>query len=157
MSGMFFLKAVRMFLLSFIICLVILISAGTCSAFSRKTEKEADNELTEELSFFLKDGKALYGDLGQIRAVSCDAIPVTVVLYPFLEYNASDISFQEELVSKKNVLRNIFKNWFADRKIHSLAAMQESGIKKSLLESLNKELSLGKVSALYFKEFKIVN
>lgn len=151
------LKKIQTFLFSLIAVLIIIIAAGSVFAFLRKPEKTNREKSEEEISIVIREGMVLYGDLGRLRAVSSDEIPVTVVVYPFLEYDSADIFFQEELVSKKSFLRNTFINWFGQKKAYTLLSMNESDIKKELLDAINKEFKLGKIKTVYFKEFKILN
>ncbi|WP_230974457.1 hypothetical protein [Treponema vincentii] len=88
-----------------IIMLIAAIVIGTVVAFVKKTKDRASVRQEEEAeagtAYIPPKEYALYGDLGQLRAVTADNPPITVVIKPFLEYKASDTAFQEELVTKK--------------------------------------------------------
>ena len=94
---------------SIIIVLIAAIVIGTVAAFVKKTRDRASGRQEEESdagsAYIPPKEYALYGDLGQLRAVTADNPPITVVLKPFLEYKASDTAFQEELVAKKEALK----------------------------------------------------
>lgn len=157
MNGKRVFSMIFIFFYILIVLLIVLIAAGTIVALTRRSEKVNVKESGEEFSFVIRGGKALYGDIGQLRAVSSDEPSSAIVVYPFLEYDSADASFQEELVAKKVVLRNVIIGWFAKKKVYTILSMTESEIKKALLDGINSELNLGKISGIYFKEFKVIN
>ena len=154
------------FLTLLVIALLLVILTGTVLAILRKGQAldEDDEKVAsgvqhnlERPLYVLREGKAIYGELGQLRALSSDELPATIVLHPYLEYDADDIPLQEELVKKKDLIRQLFLNWFASHTWLSVETLGESAIKKELLLIINNELLLGRVSSIYFAEFKVVH
>ncbi len=133
------------------------IATGTVIAFFRP-KIEADTHIQRESSpAFLRGGKAIYSELKQIRAISKDSISATIVLNPYLEYDSENIPLQEEIVKKKEIIKQIIMDWFAQRTWIQIEGKKEIEIKESLLEEINKVLTLGKISAIYFKEFRVIH
>ena len=145
---------------SIIIVLIAAIVIGTVVAFVKKTRDRASGRQEEEVdaggAYIPPKEYALYGDLGQLRAVTADNPPITVVIKPFLEYKASDTAFQEELVAKKEVLKKNILNWFSLESAYRLSSELPQDIKQALINRINKQLVLGTIHNIYFEEFVIL-
>ncbi|MGI5089065.1 flagellar basal body-associated FliL family protein [Treponema sp. OMZ 805] len=143
-----------------IIMLIAAIVIGTVVAFVKKTKDRASVRQEEEAeagtAYIPPKEYALYGDLGQLRAVTADNPPITVVIKPFLEYKASDTAFQEELVTKKEALKKSILDWFSLESAYRLSSELPQDIKQTLMERINKQLVLGKIHNIYFEEFVIL-
>ena len=150
-------KAIYNFLIYLVSFLVILIVTGTLIAFLRKDESSIRNETPVYSPYTLRDGKAIYSEFKQIRTVSLDKEPATIVLNPFLEYDITNIPLREELVQKKEILKNAITSWFLQRSWYSIETQKESDIKNALLTEINNNLKMGRVSAIYFEEFNVVH
>ena len=151
-------KAIYNFLIGLIILLVILIITGTLIAFLRLDNSSQKDVPTPVYSpHVLREGKAIYSELKQIRTISADKEPATIVLNPFLEYDADNIPLREEIVQKKEELKNIITSWFLQRSWYSIETQKESDIKNALLVEINNSLKMGRISAIYFEEFKVLH
>ena len=143
-----------------IIILIAAIVIGTVIAFVKKTKERASGRQEEEVdaggTYIPPKEYALYGDLGQLRAVTADNPPITVVIKPFLEYKASDTAFQEELVAKKEALKKNILDWFSLESAYRLSSELPQDIKQALMERINKQLILGQIHNIYFEEFVIL-
>ena len=143
-----------------IIVLIAAIIIGTVIAVVKKTKERASGRQDEESDagavYIPPKEYALYGDLGQLRAVTADNPPITVVIKPFLEYKASDTAFQEELVTKKEALKKSILDWFSLESAYRLSSELPQDIKQTLMERINKQLVLGKIHNIYFEEFVIL-
>ena len=143
-----------------IIILIAAIVIGTVIAFVKKTKERASGRqdaLSESgMTYIPPKEYALYGDLGQLRAVTADNPPITVILKPFLEYKASDTAFQEELVAKKEGLKKNILDWFSLESAYRLSSELPQDIKQALIERINKQLVLGSIHNIYFEEFVIL-
>lgn len=142
-------------LLSIILILLAIIFLGTGMGLLKRKNNKLSIEKKESLSS-IRDNKKLFTDLGRLRAITSDEEPCTVVIFPIFEYNAEDKQFEEELVQKKEKLRDIILLWFSQYKYHEIYAMSEIDIKKDLLENINSILNLSKIKKIYFKEFVIL-
>lgn len=145
---------------SIIIVLIAAIVIGTIVAFVKKIRDRASGRQEEEAdaggTYIPPKEYALYGDLGQLRAVTADNPPITVVIKPFLEYKASDTAFQEELVAKKEALKKNILDWFSLESAYRLSSELPQDIKRALMERINKQLVLGSIHNIYFEEFVIL-
>ena len=103
------------------------------------------------------DNFGVYKNLGEIR-VSTMADQETqttalIIVKPWFYYEEQDSTFQEELTSKRALFKDIFLQFFSNRTAAQLKAMGEGQVKTQLLESINKELVLDSISAIYFEEY----
>lgn len=99
-------KIICNFLLCLIAFLVILILSGTLIILLRSEESLSKSETYSYSPYTLREGKAIYSEFKQIRTISSDKEPATIVLNPFLEYDADNIPLREEIVQKKRSFKN---------------------------------------------------
>lgn len=142
------------FLIVVIFILITIIIIGTIVAILRKNDTKAT--LLENTEKNIYTGAELFTDLGRIRAVTGDKPPSSVVIFPVLEYSSKDTQFREELVQKKEKLRDMILDWFLHQKAIELYTKDELTIKNQLLNVVNSVLTLSSVKRLYFKEFIIL-
>lgn len=76
-----------------------------------------------------------------------------LVVTPWLSYNGGDSAFYEELVSKKRLFSSYITEYFSTKTKNALLSTGESEAKRDLLERFNGQLSLGKISAIYFDDY----
>lgn len=134
---------------------IIGISKGHRPAENLRTTDPSPKEITS-LNKKTSDKQAAFTDLGQIRAVTKTTESedgVAVVLTPWLTYPEGDTVFFEELSRKRLVIKGIFNNFFSSYSQNELLKMTEPVIKERLLEEINEQLTLGKISAVYFSEY----
>lgn len=102
-----------------------------------------------------------YTGLGTIRAVTRieegEDFGTAIVLTPWFSYLEDDSAFYEELSKKRILMIGIFTNYFSTKTYNQLQKISEEKIKADLLESINSQLSLGKISNLYFTDFIYLN
>jgi len=100
---------------------------------------------------------AAYTSLGQIRAVtkSPDAkTPGTIVVVaPWFAYPDGDETLVEELSDKSRHEKAIISEYFESYTVKQLHSMGEKKVKEDLLNLINAELALGKISAVYFDSY----
>ncbi|MGP1437743.1 MAG: hypothetical protein ACTTKH_01575 [Treponema sp.] len=150
-------KAIYNFLIYCIAFLVILIITGTLIAFLRKDNVPQSSPTPIYSPYTLREGKAIYSEFKQVRTISADKEPATIVLNPFLEYDADNIPLREEIVQKKEALKDVITSWFLQRSWYNIETQKESDIKNALLIEINNNLKMGHISAIYFEEFKVVH
>lgn len=150
-------RIVNRILIFIVFFLVLLISLGTLLAFFKPKTTVPIEKHDEYSAYTLRGDKAIYSDLKQLRIISKDEIPATIVISPHLEYDAKDIPLQEELVKKKEKLKECILQWFSKKTWLNIEGQKEEEIKKELLNEINKQLSLGHCSAIYFQEFKVLH
>ena len=76
-----------------------------------------------------------------------------IILEPWFSYDNTDPAFQEEVTTKKTNFKTIVLDFFANRTANQVKAMGEDLLKSQLLELANKELVLGKFSAVFFEVY----
>lgn len=146
--------------------IVFVIASGTIWAFAKTGHRPASrNLMASGISRFApaasgsgtSAGKlAEFGDIGLLRAATADKKIVTIVVQPYLSYPPSDVPFQEELVQKTRPIRAFMLNWFHSRTIKEIDKLGEANVKAALLEGVNAMLVLGKVSAVHFSEYIVI-
>ncbi|MCQ2572281.1 MAG: hypothetical protein MJ182_00110 [Treponema sp.] len=97
------------------------------------------------------DKIAAYSDLGQIRSSTKEN--TTIIITPWLSYPENDTVFFEEISRKRLIIKSIIKNYFTNYSQKELFEMTEPKIKNDLLEEINNQFTLGKISAVYFSEY----
>ena len=98
-----------------------------------------------------------YFELGTIR-VSCAAADSEesgsiMILSPWLAYPAGDTVFYEELSRKSGSIKGIFQAYFSARTKNQLLTETEERISQIIIEEINADLALGKVSDIYFTDY----
>lgn len=146
--------------------IVFVIASGTIWAFAKTGHRPASrNLMTSGASRSApaasgsgtSAGKlAEFGDIGLLRAATADKKIVTIVVQPYLSYPPSDVPFQEELVQKTRPIRAFILNWFHSKTIKEIDKLGEANVKAALLEGVNAMLVLGKVSAVHFSEYMVI-
>lgn len=103
------------------------------------------------------DGRAMFSDIGALRARTADREPATIVVEPAFPYDAADIAFREELVQKSRMMRAVILEWFASRSLSDIRELGEESVKAALIGELNGCLVLGKLDSVYFEEYMILD
>ena len=154
--------------LMIVIMLVTVITLATNSAHPGKNLRDADPEPTpheiENLNKKLDDKIAAYTGLGTIRCITApqaqfdpaseiEDMGTAVVITPWLAYPEGDTVFYEELSRKRILITGIFTNYFSTRTKNKLLTTPEEKIKKEIMEEINGQMSLGKISQIYFTDY----
>lgn len=150
-------------LLAIIILLVIVIVSGTLIVkLSPKKAAEARELIARGKAINLAEpadtSDIAYFELGTLRITTVNEdeenmLGVGMVLSPWLAYPAGDSVFYEELARKKNVLKAVFQQYFSERTKEEILSQSEESIISILLAEVNKKLSLGRVSDIYFTDY----
>lgn len=150
-------------LLIIIFILLVIILGGTIIGFVSKkaypgknlrqsdplpTEKEIEN-----LNKHSNSKIAAYTGLGRIRTVTNGENGTPIVITPWLSYPEGDTVFFEELSRKRLLIIGIFSNYFSSYTQNELLAKTEEKIKEDLLNQINEQLTLGKISNIYFTDY----
>lgn len=114
---------------------------------ARKTEETADVISVED---------AVFSSIGRIRSSTGDEAPKTVIVSIAFPYDKEDVPFLEEFVSKIMEFRSITDSYFQSFSAEDLKNKGETAIKQDLLSKYNAVLKLGKIPALYFNDFIIL-
>ena len=155
-------------LLAIIFFLIIVIIAGTLIV--KLSPKGKFSPAFQNPQALIQSGKArnlaepvdttdiAYYDLGNLRITTLNEdsenmLGIGMVLRPWLAYPAEDAVFYEEIVRKKGVLKAVFQHYFSEHTKEELLSQSEEKIISTLLKEINQNLSLGKISDIYFTDY----
>ena len=98
-----------------------------------------------------------YFELGTIRISTAQADSAEggtiMILSPWLAYPAGDTVLYEELSRKSGSIKGIFQAYFSARTKNQLLTETEERIVQIIIEEINADLALGKVSDIYFTDY----
>ena len=101
--------------------------------------------------------KVSYFELGTIRISCAEADSEEggslMVITPWLAYPAGDTVFYEELARKSGSIKGIFQAYFSSRTKNQLLTETEEKIVQIIIEEINSDLALGKISSIYFTDY----
>lgn len=156
-------------LISIIGTLILVILFGTIIGFASKKAIPGKNlrdddpaptaREIENLNKHSDSRIAAYTGLGSIRCITAPAeddeadIGTALVITPWLSYPEDDTVFYEELARKRLIISGIFTSYFSARTKNQLLSTTEDKIKQDLMEEINEQMSLGKISAIYFTDY----
>ena len=144
-----------------LIVLITVIGFATKKASFGKNLRDADPspEKIQAISKQNNTNLAAYTGLGTIRVLtSPDSniegdIGTVVVLTPWLSYPEGDTVFFEELSRKRLVILAVINSYFVEQTKNQLLSISEEKIKADLISKINDQLSLGKISGIYFTDY----
>ena len=157
-------------LFSIIGVLLLVIVFGTVIGLASKKAapgknlRNADPEPTareiENLNKHSDSPIAAYTGLGTIRCITLpdtdnnpDDTGTAVVITPWLSYPQDDTVFFEELARKRLIITGIFTSYFSSCTKVELLSRTEDKIKQDIMEQINDQMSLGKISGIYLTDY----
>jgi len=146
-------------LLSLAGVLAVFLITGTIYAFVRPVNAPPLFRLGEPQDAVMvpqaqNDDIRVFSGLSRLRIpLSNSSIMILSVAFP---YNASDISFTEELAAKTNDFRDIAAGYFSSLPADKLVMLDEQTAKTEILRSFNSNLRLGRIEALYFSDMLVI-
>ena len=146
-----------------ILFLGTVIGLATKKAAPGKNLRNDDPEPTareiENLNKHSDSPIAAYTGLGTIRCITAPAADdpddagTAVVITPWLSYPEDDTVFFEELARKRLIITGIFTSYFGAYTKVELLSRTEDSIKQNLMEQINEQMTLGKISGIYFTDY----
>ena len=146
-----------------ILFLGTVIGLATKKAAPGKNLRNDDPEPTareiENLNKHSDSPIAAYTGLGTIRCITApdtddpDDAGTAVVITPWLSYPEDDTVFFEELARKRLIITGIFTSYFGACTKVELLSRTEDSIKQNLMEQINEQMTLGKISGIYFTDY----
>ena len=98
-----------------------------------------------------------YFELGTIRISTArsdsEESSTIMVISPWLAYPAGDTVLYEELSRKSGSIKGIFQAYFSARTKNQLLTETEERISQIIIEEINADLALGKISDIYFTDY----
>lgn len=143
-----------------VLLLVILIGtvAGLISKSNNKPEVLISKGKAENLAPPADTTEISYFELGRMRIIpeideDSDNLETVMVVTPWLAYPAGDTVFYEEISRKQGVIKSVFTTFFSTKTKNQILSESEEKITTALIEEINKKLSLGKVSNIFFTDY----
>lgn len=142
--------------------LLVTIITLIAKAFTKNNSQLISDPLPTEIeSLNKKNGEemAAFTGISTIRATplaspnSDEENQTILVISPWFSYPADDTEFFEELSRKRVLITSIITYYFSSKTKEDIIALPEDKIKSDLLTEINGNLSLGKISQLYFTDF----
>ena len=148
-------------LLAIIAGLLLVILIGTIAALVSKKKQTPEVLISQGKAVSLMapsdTDEVAYYELGTIRISTAkddsDEGGSIMVLSPWLAYPAGDTVFYEELFRKSGSLKGIFQAYFSARTKNQLLAETEEKIVEHIMEEINADLALGKITGIYFTDY----
>lgn len=145
------LTAIIIFLILIITTTVLIFNSkeGQKIVIQNETQfKSAQSAQTEKQSAFT--------NLGKLRAATKadkNGKSAVVIITPYIEYEANDMSFYEELDRNTKRIQNLIVEYFSLHTAQELSKKGENSVNKELLEQINSLLVLQKIKKLYFTDY----
>lgn len=148
-------------LIGIIAGLILILISGTISGLSKKESRKPE--------VLLQQGKAVnlskpadteivsYYEIGSIRILTAQEEAkkngYVMVVNPWLAYPEGDTVFFEEIARKRGIVKGIVSSYFSAHTREDLLKITEVSVEQELLELINQQFSLGKISDIYFTDY----
>lgn len=141
--------------------LLFVILVGTIAGLLKKKKQTPEVLIAQGKAVSLmapaSTDEVAYFELGTIRISTAredsEEGGSVMILSPWLAYPAGDTVFYEELSRKSGSLKGIFQAYFSARTKNQLLSETEEKIVQIIIEEINADLALGKISAIYFTDY----
>ena len=148
-------------LICIIAVLLVIILIGTIIGFTGKKKQTPEVLISQGKAVALMapsdTDEVAYFELGTIRVSTASADSeeggTIMVLSPWLAYPAGDTVFYEELSRKSGSIKGSFQAYFSARTKNQLLSETEEKIVSILIEEINADMALGKISDIYFTDY----
>jgi len=154
-TGIFFVYRVLLF---FLALLALVLIAGTIyGSFLHGGSKTNTGTTVSQGERDGQDGQAQsFAGIGRLRISTAGPRPGTVILFVTFPYYPTDKAFSEELALRVRDFRAIITKYIGSFSPSELQKKSEESIKADLLGRFNAVLRLGKIGALFFSDFMIL-
>lgn len=147
-------------LLSLLIGLAALIAAGSAVAFAlglpgKAAASDQPPTWQRERSGAM-DGLDSFTRIGSLRLRSADKKPLLLSVSVVLGVPSGDAAFREELIAKTPELKAACLKVLGAKRAAELSPAFEGGIKAQLRDVMNAQLVLGRIEAVYFPEYRLI-
>lgn len=160
-------EIVNHILLIIIGALIGLILIGTIIGFATKTAKpgkylrtpDPSPDQIESLNKKRSDKIDAYTGINTLRILTLPAdeesgkMGASMVVTPWFSYPEGDTEFFEELSRKRNVIAGIITNYFTTKTKEEILHNSEEEIKAFLKEEINSQMTVGRITDLYFTDY----
>ncbi|MBQ5384604.1 MAG: hypothetical protein IIU46_09185 [Treponema sp.] len=95
--------------------------------------------------------------LGQIRISmqpdSENEKGAMLVVSPWFSYPEDDVQLDEEIFQKDRLIKSLISTYFSSRSKKTVLSTGEKKVKEEIRDSINSQLVMGEINALYFDEY----
>jgi flagellar protein FliL len=99
---------------------------------------------------------ASYDDIEQIRGQTADLPPATFLLQVSLGYSTEEADVSVEIGSRKREIQDLILKTISQKKAVDLAPSQYAVVQAELMDMINMVMKTGKVKAVMFRQFLVV-
>ena len=161
------LKVLNIVLTVIISVLILILIIGTVIGLKNRKPEEYQETVMENpdnttpasnISSFNSDKEDFFEGMGQIRCVTKKSLSkqAIIIVKPVLSYAKGDSTFLEELSQKQKLEKKIIIDYFSNYTEDELKSNGEEAVKSDLLNLLNQEFVLGKITNLYLKDYLFI-
>ncbi len=148
-------------LLTIIAFILFIILVGTIYALAARKKNTPQNLIAQGKAVSLMNpsdtDEVSYYELGTIRVSTAKADSEEggsiMILSPWLAYPAGDTVFFEEISRKSGTIKGIFQAYFSARTKNQLLTETEEKIVNVIMDEINADMALGKISSIYFTDY----
>ncbi len=148
-------------LLTIIAFILFIILVGTIYALAARKKNTPQNLIAQGKAVSLMShsdtDEVSYYELGTIRVSTAKADSEEggsiMILSPWLAYPAGDTVFFEEISRKSGTIKGIFQAYFSARTKNQLLTETEEKIVNVIMDEINADMALGKISSIYFTDY----
>ncbi|SEQ40661.1 flagellar FliL protein [Treponema bryantii] len=148
-------------LLTIIAFILFIILVGTIYALAVRKKNTPQNLIAQGKAVSLMSpsdtDEVSYYELGTIRVSTAKADSEEggsiMILSPWLAYPAGDTVFFEEISRKSGTIKGIFQAYFSARTKNQLLTETEEKIVNVIMDEINADMALGKISSIYFTDY----
>jgi flagellar basal body-associated protein FliL len=152
-------RLVRILLL-LLLGLAVLIAAGSAVAFALglpgKDASDDQGPSWQRERSGAVDGLESFSRIGSLRVRSADKKPFLLSVTIVLGIPAGDAPFREELIAKTPELKAACLKILGAKNAAELSPAFEGGIKAQLRDVMNSQLVLGRIEAVYFTVYQLI-
>ena len=147
---------ISLIIITFVIILVVSISAKVKNS-PKHIEKLLQTGTAVSLTPPVNTSEVEYYEIGRIRITTEKEAgsenSAVLVISPWLAYPKEDSVFYEEIARKVPVVKGIMQSYFSSKTKNELLQETEEVIEKKLVNEINAQFSLGKISDIYFTDY----
>lgn len=151
-------------LLCIIVFVIIIIAGTTLYVFINRPSSIGSNlrhsdpsaeQLMKKKDYYGQT--SVFSQLGRLRASTADDPPVSIIVTPYFPYPSDDDEFYEEISLKNRKIKLLIIEYFSTFKAEDLKKSGELKVKTDLVQLINEELVIDKITALFFEEYIILD
>ena len=137
--------------------LVLVILAGTAAVLASGKVQQKNSRTSLIAPEFPDKNTTSNIEFGRLRTITKseqpDAKGSPLIITPWISYSSTDRAFFEELAQKNLKIKATVTSYFSAKSKTELLSTEEKTIKSELLDEINAQLVLGKITGIFFSEY----